>query len=72
MTRRRLPISHEEKVARKLAEIVNDYNLNLDEVGVYLARVAPKVGYNRIINIVESAEQERELQDVRTSHNPLF
>jgi|LakMenEpi03Aug12_release.lakeMendotaPanAssembly.Ray.scaffolds.fasta_scaffold2201639_2 hypothetical protein len=69
---RRLPKSLEEKVAIKLSDIVNDYNLNLEEVGRYLARVAPKVSYNRIIEIVEVAEFEKENENVRHSHYPLF
>jgi hypothetical protein len=68
----KIPISKEEKIALKLSDIVNDYTLNLDEVGKYFYRVAPRVSYNRIIDIVEVAEMERENQDVRNHHNPLF
>jgi hypothetical protein len=57
---RRLPASKEEKVAVKLSDIVNDYTLDIDEVGVSFARVAPTVSYNRIKNIVEVAELEKE------------
>jgi hypothetical protein len=68
----RLPITKEEKIARKLSDIVNDYTLNLDEVGKYFYRVAPKVSYNRIAEIIDVAEMERENADVRNHHNPLF
>ena len=68
----RIPVSKEEKIAKKLSEIVNDYTLDLDEVGRYFYRVAPKVSYNRILDIVDVAEMERENQDVRNHHNPLF
>lgn len=68
----RLPISKEEKVAIKLSDVVNDYTLDLDEVGRFLARVAPTVSYNRIMNILEVAELERENQNVRQHHHPLF
>jgi hypothetical protein len=68
----RIPISKEEKIARKLSDIVNDYTLNLDEVGRHFYRVAPRVSYNRILDIVDVAEMERENQDVRNHHNPLF
>jgi hypothetical protein len=67
-----VPITKEEKIARKLSDIVNDYTLNLDEVGKYFYRVAPRVSYNRILDIVDVAEMERENQDVRNHHNPLF
>jgi hypothetical protein len=68
----KIPISKEEKIALKLSDIVNDYTLNLDEVGRYFYRVAPKVSYNRILDIVDVAEMERENADVRNHHNPLF
>jgi hypothetical protein len=68
----KIPISKEEKIAIKLSDIVNDYTLNLDEVGKYFYRVAPRVSYNRILDIVDVAEMERENTDVRNHHNPLF
>ena len=69
---RNLPKTKEEKVAQKLSEIVNDYTLDLKEVGRYFYRVAPKVSYNRIVEILEVAEFERENENVRNHHNPLF
>ena len=68
----KIPITKEEKIARKLSDIVNDYTLDLDEVGRYFYRVAPKVSYNRILDIVDVAEMERENTSVRNHHNPLF
>ena len=55
-----------------MSDIVNDYTLNLDEVGKHFFRVAPTVSYNRIVEIVEIAEQEREAVNDRNHHNPLF
>jgi hypothetical protein len=57
---RRLPPSKEEKVAVKLSDIVNDYTLDIEEVGRNFARVAPLVSYNRVLEIAEVAELERE------------
>jgi hypothetical protein len=68
----RIPITKEEKIALKLSEIVNDYTLDLEEIGRYFYRVAPKVSYNRIVEIVEVAEFEKENANVRHSHYPLF
>jgi hypothetical protein len=65
-------MSKEEKIAVKMSDIVNDYTLNLDEVGKHFFRVAPAVSYNRIIEIVDIAEQEREAVNDRNHHNPLF
>jgi hypothetical protein len=72
MRSRRIPISKEEKIALKMSDIVNDYTLNLDEVGRHFFRVAPQVSYNRIVEIVDIAEQEREATNDRKHHNPLF
>ena len=73
MARRiRLPTSKEEKIALKLSEIVNDYTLDLEEIGRYFYRVAPKVSYNRVVEIIDVAEMERENANVRTNHYPLF
>jgi hypothetical protein len=57
---RRLPASKEEKVAVKLSDIVNDYTLDIEEVGKSFARVAPVVSFNRVMEIAEVAELERE------------
>ena len=57
---RKLPPSKEEKVAVKLSDIVNDYTLDIEEVGRNLARVSPLVSYNRVIEIAEVAQLERE------------
>jgi len=68
----RLPTSKDEKVALKLSDIVNDYTLDLEETGRYFARVAPTISYNRIVEIVEVAELEKENQNGRHHSNPLF
>jgi hypothetical protein len=57
---RRLPPSKEEKIAVKLSDIVNDYTLDIEEVGRTFARVSPLVSYNRVIEIAEVAQLERE------------
>jgi hypothetical protein len=69
--RRRIK-TEEEKAALKLATIVSDVRLDLDEVGIYLGRYAPTISYNRLILIAESAEFEKENIDVRHTHEPLF
>jgi hypothetical protein len=73
MARRiRIPITKEEKIALKLSDIVNDYTLDLEEIGRYFYRVAPRVSYNRVVEIIDVAEMERENANVRQHHNPLF
>lgn len=65
-------LTEEEKAAKKLAQIVNDLTLDLDLVGVYLARYEATVLHNRLSVVVESAEYEKEMNNVRNSLNPLF
>lgn len=72
MAGKRIPISYEEKVAKKLTDLVNDYNLDLNEVGKYFARVSGLVGYNRVMEIVLVAEEERERMEARKDGNFLF
>lgn len=62
----------EEKVAQRLATIVSDLRLDLDQVGIYLARTAPNVSYNRLIEIAESAQFEKENDGFRTNQYRLF
>jgi hypothetical protein len=62
----------EEQVAEKLITIVENVNLDLDRVGVHLARIAPNVSFRRLGIIIEAADYEKEAASVRTSHDPLF
>lgn len=55
-----------------MTEIVNDYNLDLDLVGKYFARVSNIVCYNRFLEIIEIAQVEKDTQNVRINNYPLF
>ena len=50
-------INKQEQVAQQMGKIVQDPELDLDSVGVYVARL-PRLAYNRIITVIDSAEQE--------------
>lgn len=65
-------LTDEERVAKKLAQIVSDVTLDLDQVGVYLATAFPSISYRRLETVISSAEYEREQRDVRNHINPLF
>jgi hypothetical protein len=52
-----LRMNENERVARNFGKMVDSYELDLDSIGIYVARL-PRVLYNRIITIVDSAEQE--------------
>jgi hypothetical protein len=58
-----------EKIAIKLMEISNDVTLDLDQIGIYLARLSPNVSFRRLNEIIESANYEKESQNVREYPN---
>lgn len=53
-------ITHEEKLAKKLYDIVNGLDIDLDMVGFYFARLSGKVHYKRIEIIYEAIKEEKE------------
>jgi hypothetical protein len=61
-----------EKVAMKLAKIISDVSLDLDDVGRYLAESAPTISYNRLILIAEAAIATKENDEFTTNNYPLF
>jgi hypothetical protein len=65
-------ITNEEKVAKQIENALSDVRLDLDLTGIYFARFAPSVSYNRLMLIAESAEFERESVDVRNINDDLF
>jgi hypothetical protein len=56
-------ISQSERTAIKIANLINDLTLDLDQVGYYLARFLPNTTYRRIIEIAEAAKHEKEVQN---------
>ena len=63
--------TEEEKAAKKLATIVSDVRLDLDEIGGHLANL-PHVAYRRLSEIVDSAEYEKESKYDREHIPHLF
>ena len=68
----RRTITPEEKVAQRLSAIVSDLRLDIEQVGVYLARTSPNVAYNRLVEIAESAQYEKEQNELRFYQHRLF
>jgi hypothetical protein len=60
--RRIMTKSRETKVAEKIAGLVDSVDLDLDRVGIELARIQPKTFYNRALLVMESAVEEQEKQ----------
>jgi hypothetical protein len=69
---RKHQLTDEAKVAMKIANLIDSVTLDLDRVGIEMARLRPTTHYNRLILIAESAVAEQENQNVRISHYPLF
>jgi hypothetical protein len=59
----------EEKAAIKIGDILADQRLNLDRIGIYLARIDPSSNYRRLMIVAESADEEWEIVNGR--HNGL-
>jgi hypothetical protein len=55
----------EERVAVKIGDLLSDQRLDLDRVGVYVARAEPSSNYRRLAIIAQSADEEWETQNGR-------
>ena len=53
-------MTEEERAAKKILAVVNDFTLDLDMTGKYLAENASAVLYNRVMVVVESAIDTKE------------
>lgn len=69
---RRLPKSREEKVAEQIAQLLEPVSINLDEIGINLARM-DNVHYNRLLLVAESAEwTKHEANEYQKKQPTLF
>jgi hypothetical protein len=57
--RRVAGVGKEEKLAEKMNIMVSDLNLDLEQVGIMVARVLPELTFNRLMVVLESAQYER-------------
>lgn len=57
---RRVAISEEEKVAKRIGKEVSDFTLDLEAVGRYLAKALPFTIYVRAMTILESAQYHKQ------------
>ena len=53
----------EEKVANAIVRLITNLELDIEQIGRYIGRFVSRVAYNRLRNIVESAEYEREQRE---------
>ena len=64
--------SEAERVAMKIGKLVNDLTLDLDQVGIYLARDT-MITHRRLVEIIEAANYEREQTELRSNdYDTLF
>jgi hypothetical protein len=56
--------SEEEKVAEKIANLVSDLRLDIEQVGIYVGRTLPSTTSKRLLIIAESAENENTKPDI--------
>ena len=64
----RLPVSKEEKVAMKIGTLLCDFSLDLERVGKHLAISNPYVAYSRAIEVLESAQYNKEVVEYNEMH----
>lgn len=73
MTIRRTPLmSNELRIANKLSDLVSDLRLNLDLVGIYFSEVSNNTTFRRLSEVIESAQHEKEKQNVGNPEYTLF
>lgn len=65
---RKAPITDEEKTAMKMAGLLSDLRLDIERVGIYLARMRPSTAYRRLEILTESAQEEKENNEQRINY----
>lgn len=53
-------MSKESKTAEKMIQLVNDLDLDLEMVGIYVADNSSSILYNRLFQVFESARHQKE------------
>ena len=69
---KRHSITKEEKVAHKIGKELSDFTLDLDSIGFYLAQAQPYTILRRAIEVLESAEYNREQIEIGKQHERLW
>jgi hypothetical protein len=65
-------MTDEEKVAIRLSALISDLRLDIEKVGVYVARTGGNVVNHRLSLLTEVAQEERNNHDIRANHYTLF
>lgn len=65
MRRVKLGISKEERVAVAIGKLLSDFTLDLEAIGKYLATANPHLLYARTLEVLESAEYNKDVAEYR-------
>jgi dTDP-4-dehydrorhamnose reductase len=57
-------ITNEEKVARKIANLLTDLTIDLDKVGYHLAHSCSYLWYARAMEVLEAAQYNKEVAEI--------
>lgn len=68
MRRIKLPVSQEEKVAKRMGDLLSDFSLDLEQVGKYIAVALPYTIYARTMEVLESAQYNKEVAEYNEMH----
>ena len=68
MRRQRLATSKEEKAAMAIGKVLSDFSLDLERVGKHLALSNPHTIYMRTLEVLESAEYNKEVAEYNEMH----
>lgn len=68
MRRLRLATSEEEKVAKRIGDLLSDFHLDLEQVGKYIAVALPYTIYARAIEVLEAAQYNKETAEYHEMH----
>lgn len=69
---RKHQLTNEQKIAVKLTNLLDSVSLDLDRVGIEIARLQPTTFYNRLVLVAEAAVDEKEREAQSNGRNYLF
>ena len=67
--------SNVEKTAIAIGKLLSDFHLDLEKVGVYLAKATPYLVYRRALEVLESAQFQLDTVEqnrIEYNHDRLF
>ena len=53
-------VTNEEKVAKRLSDMISDLRLDLEMISLYITQISPNVTINRILLMADILKDEKE------------